>query len=52
MNYEFPKGFLWGGATADSQYEGGFNEGGRGLASTDFVILVGPNINSSGSVFS
>ena len=37
MNYEFPKGFLWGGATADSQYEGGFNEGGRGLASTDFV---------------
>ena len=22
----FPKGFLWGGATADFQYEGGFNE--------------------------
>ena len=35
--YEFPQGFLWGGASADSQYEGGFNEGGRGLASTDFV---------------
>ncbi len=35
--YRFPEGFLWGGASADSQYEGGFNEGGRGLASTDFV---------------
>lgn len=34
---QFPKGFLWGGATADSQYEGGFGEGGRGLASTDFL---------------
>ena len=28
---QLPKGFLWGGATADFQYEGGFNEGGRGL---------------------
>lgn len=36
-NYVFPEGFLWGGASADSQYEGGFGEGGRGLASTDFV---------------
>ena len=33
----FPKGFLWGGATADFQYEGGFNEDGRGLNSQDFV---------------
>ena len=32
----FPEGFLWGGATADFQYEGGFNEGGRGLLSHDF----------------
>lgn len=31
-----PKGFLWGGATADFQYEGGFNEGGRGLLSHDY----------------
>ena len=30
MSYELPKGFLWGGATADFQYEGGFDEGGRG----------------------
>lgn len=33
----FPDGFLWGGATADFQYEGGFNEGGRGINSQDFV---------------
>ena len=33
---QFPEGFLWGGATADFQYEGGFNEGGRGLLSHDF----------------
>ncbi len=32
----FPKGFYWGGATADFQYEGGFNEGGRGLLSHDY----------------
>ena len=32
----FPKGFLWGGASADFQYEGGFDEGGRGLLSHDY----------------
>lgn len=26
----FPKVFLWGGATAANQYEGGWNEGGKG----------------------
>lgn len=31
----FPNGFLWGGATAANQYEGGWNEGGRGPALTD-----------------
>lgn len=31
----FPKDFLWGGATAANQCEGGFNEGGRGLANVD-----------------
>ncbi len=36
MSYELAKGFLWGGATADFQYEGGFDEGGRGLLSHDY----------------
>ena len=31
----FPKNFLWGGATAANQCEGGFQEGGRGLANVD-----------------
>lgn len=34
---EFPENFLWGGATAANQYEGGYNEGGRGLATSDFL---------------
>lgn len=34
---EFPDNFLWGGATADFQYEGGYEEGGRGLNSQDYV---------------
>lgn len=33
---QLPKGFLWGGSTADFQFEGGFNEGGRGLLSHDY----------------
>ena len=35
MTMSFPKGFYWGGATAANQYEGGWNEGGRGPAKTD-----------------
>lgn len=31
----FPENFLWGGATAANQCEGGFDEGGRGLANVD-----------------
>ena len=31
MNKGFPKNFLWGGATAAHQVEGGWNEGGKGL---------------------
>ena len=31
----FPKGFLWGGATAANQYEGGYISGGKGLAVAD-----------------
>lgn len=40
MNYEekkFPEGFLWGGATAANQLEGGFYEGGKGLNIADVL---------------
>ena len=33
----FPKNFLWGGATAANQYEGGWQEGGRGIAVHDLI---------------
>lgn len=38
----FRKDFLWGGATAANQCEGGYNEGGRGLANVD-VVPIGPD---------
>lgn len=34
---KFPKDFLWGGATAANQFEGGYNEGGRTLAMSDVL---------------
>lgn len=33
----FPKEFLWGGATAANQVEGGFDTDGRGLGSVDVI---------------
>ena len=33
----FRKDFLWGGATAANQCEGGYQEGGRGLANVDVI---------------
>jgi len=38
----FPKGFLWGGATAANQCEGAWNEDGKGLSTVD-VIPFGPD---------
>ncbi len=35
--YPFPKGFLWGGATAANQIEGGFQEGNKGLNVADVL---------------
>lgn len=36
----FPKGFLWGGATAANQFEGAYNEGGKGLSTADMVKFI------------
>ncbi|MDH2881789.1 MULTISPECIES: glycoside hydrolase family 1 protein [Bacillus cereus group] len=35
----FPKGFLWGGATAANQIEGAWNSGGKGLSVADICLL-------------
>ncbi|NJB04967.1 family 1 glycosylhydrolase, partial [Clostridioides difficile] len=32
---KFPEGFLWGGATAANQFEGGWNLGGKGWSVSD-----------------
>ena len=34
-----PKGFLWRGAVAAHQLEGGYREGGKGLSIADFYTL-------------
>ena len=36
MKNKFPNDFLIGGATADFQYEGGYDEGGRGISTHDY----------------
>ncbi len=33
----FPEGFLWGGATSAPQYEGAYNEDGKGLSTADVI---------------
>ena len=33
----FPDHFLWGGATAANQYEGGFSAGGKGVNTSDVL---------------
>lgn len=38
MSMSFPKGFLWGGAVAANQYEGGYNEDGKGLSVPDMLL--------------
>lgn len=36
---QFPEGFLWGGATAANQYEGGWKEGGKGVSCSDVQLF-------------
>ena len=38
----FPKNFLWGGATAANQYEGGWKEGGKGVSCSDVQLFTDP----------
>ena len=37
MSIKFPEGFLWGGATAANQFEGAYNEDGKGLSTQDIA---------------
>ncbi len=37
MSYRLKDNFLWGGATAANQYEGGWNEGGKGMSVCDIA---------------
>lgn len=44
MNQSFPKGFLWGGATAANQVEGAWNLDGKGMSVSD-VLMYRPDID-------
>ena len=37
-DYKFPEGFLWGGATAANQFEGGYDADGKGLSVPDIIM--------------
>ena len=37
MTTVFPKDFIWGASTAANQYEGGYDEGGKGLSVQDVL---------------
>lgn len=39
MSYTFPENFLWGGATAANQFEGAYNQDGKGLRAYPFKML-------------
>ena len=43
MGY-FPENFLWGGAVAAHQIEGGWNEGGKGISIADVMTAGGHGI--------
>lgn len=44
--HDFPDGFLWGGAFAACQFEGAYQEGGRGMSTSD-VHMYSKNLSRS-----
>lgn len=42
MTKTFPENFLWGGATAANQFEGGWKEGGKGPSVSDVAKFTDP----------
>ncbi len=42
VKYGFPKGFLWGGATAANQIEGAYQEDGKGMSTSDYAAYKDP----------
>jgi len=42
MHRSFPEGFLWGGAIAANQCEGGWNKGGKGISVSDVARFKDP----------
>ena len=45
MSNKFPEGFLWGGAVAAHQLEGGWNEGGKGISIADVMTAGSHGVN-------
>ncbi len=46
MSYRLKDGFLWGGATAANQYEGGWDEGGKGMSVCD-IATYKPDVDNT-----
>ena len=49
MSHEFPKGFLWGGATSAAQVEGGLRKAGAGLPIWT-ICSTGPHLSGRDAV--
>ncbi|MEK4660838.1 family 1 glycosylhydrolase [Priestia sp. FSL H7-0729] len=50
IKHSFPKGFLWGGATAANQLEGAYDADGKGLSTSDMAPYI-PHEERSGKDF-
>lgn len=50
IKHSFPKGFLWGGATAANQLEGAYDADGKGLSTSDMAPYI-PHEERNGKDF-